>query len=125
MLTIVGLAAENITDYSKSSDSGDQTEVSIVLLTTSLFITIALFSLFSVYILYKADKKNIYKAVDAIKNLFLILNAVILSFTILIFLPAIAIASELKATTFTAMLIFGGVLSLVTSVINTWSMLKA
>ena len=124
MIVVIGLAAENISNYNNEADGNEKSEISMVLLTSSLFITVSFFSFFCIYVLSKAGKKSIYSIGDAIKNKFLILNSIIFAFSLLIFLPAIALAAEFKANNFTTVLIFGGILSLITSFINTIYMLR-
>ena len=124
MITTIALAAENISNYINSTDGEEKTEISIVLLSSSLFITVAFFCVFGIYILFKAGKDSIYSIESSIKNKFLIINAIIFSFSLLIFLPAISLASDTNSSNFSIVLITGGILSLVTSFVNTCLMLK-
>ena len=123
MIVCIALVSSNIANYNKNNND-EQTEISIVFLCSSMFITILIFSFFSIKILLNNYKKSIYSQDTEIKNKFLITNSIILSFTLLIFLPGIAVAAEFPSSSFTGCFITGGVLSLIITSLNTYLMLK-
>ena len=121
MFWAVSVADKNILKFSTENNSDDKAAIDVILVSNSLFVSLAVFSLLALYITYKSKNISVYDSQN--RNIFIACNLIILAFTINIFLPGIAFVIALGSGEFALTLILGSLLALCTSVVNILSLI--
>lgn len=111
LIAALVLAGDNVADFTTSSTDG-KGSVDAVLLLSSFMSVLILFSLFSIFLLYKHRTVNIFETKGEAPNYFFTCNAIILAFALLSIMPAIAVLIDIdEANGFTITYIIASVLS--------------
>jgi hypothetical protein len=105
------LAGNDVADFTTSGSDG-KGSIDAVLLLSSFMSVLILFSLFSIFLLYRHRKINIFEANNNTISYFFTCNAIILAFSLLSIMPAIAVLTEInEATGFTVTYMIGSALA--------------
>jgi len=118
MIASLVTGADQVAQYKTTSKDGDDDFVlNTVLLLSSFYSVIIIFSILSIVALGFSGPAGIFSNTQ-FRTPFLVFNSVILAFSLLILLPTAAAVNDIGADGFTGSLIGGTVLALFLSLVN-------
>ena len=116
MIVSLVLGADKIENYNDMID--DKAEVNMVLVMSSFYSVIILFSILCVVVLFMTRKAGLYSNDRDYHGYFLTFNSVILAISLLIMFPTVAAEGELGSDSYIISLLSGSSIALIISFVN-------
>lgn len=118
MIGSLATGADEITQFQNKVDSdNDDYIISTVLLLSSFYSVIIIFSILCVVVLSLSGKVGIHKN-KSFQNSYLLFNSIILAMSLLVMLPTVGATYQTEVDVFTGLLLIGSILSILLSIIN-------
>lgn len=116
MITSLVLGADKIETYSDLVDT--EAEVNMVLLMSSFYSVVIVFSLFCMSLLFMTRRSGMFSNDRDYHSYFLSFNCIILTLSLMIMLPTIAASTELGSDSYIVSLLIASSVALLVSFVN-------